>query len=253
MATVTPNFLFPVPQSTDLVKDGATAIAALGTSIDTQFVDLKGGTTGQVLAKASATDLDYSWTTPQVGDITAVTAGTGISGGGTSGAVTITNSMATEIAAKGDLIVGTGSQTFDNLTAGSNFAFLQANSATATGLQWNNAAWTAFAPVATAASGTITSYFSDGTYTRIGKLCVFRFFVNIANKGTATAAMYLTLPFTAAGIAAGIARDVAVNGFVSSLTTGYRNSTQMDLNIYDNTTPFVNGVYIVGTISYEVA
>ena len=60
MATVTPNFLFPVPQSTDLVKDGATAIAALGTSIDTQFVDLKGGSTGQVLAKASNTDLDYS-------------------------------------------------------------------------------------------------------------------------------------------------------------------------------------------------
>ena len=37
------------------------------------------------------------------GDITEVTAGTGISGGGTTGAVTITNSMATEITAKGDL------------------------------------------------------------------------------------------------------------------------------------------------------
>lgn len=89
MATVTPNFDFPIPQSTDLVKDGATAIAALGTAIDTDFVDLKGGTTGQVLAKASNTDLDYTWTTPQVGDITAVTAGTGITGGGTGGDVTV--------------------------------------------------------------------------------------------------------------------------------------------------------------------
>ena len=89
MATVTTNFNFPIPQSTDLVKDGATAIASLGTSIDTQFVDLKGGTTGQILAKASNTDLDYSWITNDVGDITAVTAGTGITGGGTSGAVTV--------------------------------------------------------------------------------------------------------------------------------------------------------------------
>jgi hypothetical protein len=89
MATTTTNFGWDIPQSTDLVKDGATAIAALGQDIDTAFVDLKGGTTGQVLAKASGTDLDYSWTTPQVGDITAVTAGTGITGGGTSGAVTV--------------------------------------------------------------------------------------------------------------------------------------------------------------------
>jgi hypothetical protein len=89
MATTTTNFSFPIPQSTDLVKDGATAIAALGTSVDTQFVDLKGGTTGQVLAKASNTDLDYSWTTPQIGDITAITASSPLTGGGTSGDVTV--------------------------------------------------------------------------------------------------------------------------------------------------------------------
>jgi hypothetical protein len=81
--------------------------------------------------------MDFVWVTNDVGDITAVTAGTGISGGGTSGAVTITNSMATEIAAKGDLIAGTGSQTFDNVSVGTNGQVLTADSSTATGLAWS--------------------------------------------------------------------------------------------------------------------
>lgn len=61
MATTTTNFGWDIPQSTDLVKDGATAIAALGQDIDTALVDLKGGTTGQVLSKATNTDLDFTW------------------------------------------------------------------------------------------------------------------------------------------------------------------------------------------------
>jgi hypothetical protein len=70
------------------------------------------------------------------GDITAVTAGTGISGGGTSGAVTITNSMATTIDAKGDLVPGTGADTFARLAVGANDTVLTADSSTATGLKW---------------------------------------------------------------------------------------------------------------------
>jgi hypothetical protein len=136
MATTTTNFGWDIPQSTDLVKDGATAIAALGQDIDTALVDLKGGTTGQILSKASGTDLDYTWITNDVGDITAVTAGTGISGGGTSGAVTVTNSMATAIDAKGDLIGGTGADTFARLAVGANGSVLLADSAEATGLKW---------------------------------------------------------------------------------------------------------------------
>ena len=61
MATTTPNFGWSVPTSTDLVKDGATAIETLGDSIDASLVDLKGGTSGQVLKKNSNTDMDFVW------------------------------------------------------------------------------------------------------------------------------------------------------------------------------------------------
>jgi hypothetical protein len=111
MAT-TPNFNWSTPDNTGLVKNGALDIRTLGNSIDASMADLKGGTTGQVLAKATNTDMDFTWVASTAGDITAVTAGTGISGGGTSGDVTITNSMATAITTNGDLIYGTGSGTF---------------------------------------------------------------------------------------------------------------------------------------------
>ena len=52
-------------------------------------------------------------------DISGITAGTGISGGGTSGTVTITNDMATTIAAAGDLIYGTANDAYTRLAIGS--------------------------------------------------------------------------------------------------------------------------------------
>ena len=92
---------------------------------------------GGVLRFTSASAaIFFQFATPASGDIEGVTAGTGISGGGTSGTVTITNSMATEITAKGDLIVGTGNATFDNLPVGTNGYTLVADSAETTGLKW---------------------------------------------------------------------------------------------------------------------
>lgn len=85
----TSNFGWTTPADTDYVKDGALAIRTLGNGIDTSLVDLKGGTTGQILSKASNTDLDYTWINNDQGDITAVNVSSPITGGGTTGAVTI--------------------------------------------------------------------------------------------------------------------------------------------------------------------
>jgi hypothetical protein len=73
------------------------------------------------------------------GDIEGVTAGVGISGGGTSGTVTVTNSMATAITTAGDVIYGTGSGTFSRLGIGTANQVLTVNSG-ATAPEWKTPA-----------------------------------------------------------------------------------------------------------------
>jgi hypothetical protein len=116
MATVTPNFNWPVPTSTDLVKDGATAIEALGDSIDASLLDLKGGTTGQVLSKTTGTDMDFTWVT-------------------TDDANAIQNSI---VDAKGDLIAATANDTPARLAVGSNGQTIIADSTASTGLSYSS-------------------------------------------------------------------------------------------------------------------
>jgi len=83
----TTNFGWTTPADTDLVKDGAAAIRTALGGVDTSFVDLKGGTTNQVLSKATATDLDFTWVTPSAPSTswTLLNAGgTALTGGGAS-------------------------------------------------------------------------------------------------------------------------------------------------------------------------
>lgn len=117
MATTT-NFGWETPDDTDLVKDGAAAIRTLGQAIDTSMMDLEGGTTGQVLSKASNTDMDFTWVT-------------------TDDTNAIQNAI---VDAKGDLIAATAADTPARLAVGTNGQVLTADSTEATGLKWATAA-----------------------------------------------------------------------------------------------------------------
>lgn len=147
MATTTPNFGWSVPTSTDLVKDGATAIETLGDAIDASLVDLKGGTTGQVLSKNSNTDMDFTWTAIDPLVI---------------------------LDAKGDLITATAADTPARLPVGTNGQVLTADSTASTGLAW-----------ATASSG--SSYVAGKNFLFNGAMDIWQRGTSITTAGGYTA------------------------------------------------------------------
>ena len=61
-----------MPTATDLVTDLPADFNVFGQGVDTSMQDLLGGTTGQVLSKTSATNMDFTWTTPASGGMTLI-------------------------------------------------------------------------------------------------------------------------------------------------------------------------------------
>jgi roadblock/LC7 domain-containing protein len=292
MSNPTSNFNWQMPTNVNLVTDLPADFEVFGQAVDTSLADLKGGTTGQILSKATNTDMDFVWITNDQGDITGITATSPLTGGGTSGAVTVGIQSATTsqsgavqlsdststtssvlaatptavksaydlaaaaipkstVTAKGSIVAATASSTPANLAVGTNFAFLQADSSTATGLLWDNAAWTIYTPTVTAGSGSFTTVTASGRYKRIGKLCCVQIDVNITTNGTAAASVIATLPFTAiAGNYTGVFRETNVTGTVGFMVAGGASATYLS---FASGYPGGSGYGLKGSVTYEVA
>jgi hypothetical protein len=89
MSNPTSNFNWQMPTNSDLVTDLPADFEVFGQAVDTSMADLIGVTTGQILSKATNTDMDFVWIANDQGDITGITATSPLTGGGTSGAVTV--------------------------------------------------------------------------------------------------------------------------------------------------------------------
>jgi hypothetical protein len=191
MATTTPNFGWSVPTSTDLVKDGATAIETLGDSIDASLVDLKGGTSGQVLAKNSDTDMDFTWVTSD--DANAI--------------------QNTIVDAKGDLIAASAADTPARLAVGTNGQVLTADSTAATGLKW----------AAVAAGGKVLQVVQDITTTEESTTSTSYVDTALSIAITPSAATSKILVIVNAGVAFG--RNNAIEG--GMIINVLRTATQL--------------------------
>jgi hypothetical protein len=89
MSNPTTPFSWQMPTNTDLVTDLPADFEVFGQAVATSMADLLGGTSGQILAKNSDTDMDFVWIANDQGDITGITATSPLTGGGTSGAITV--------------------------------------------------------------------------------------------------------------------------------------------------------------------
>jgi hypothetical protein len=245
MAT-SPNYNWPEPDNTDLVKNGALAIRTAVNAIDTSLAELKGGTTGQVLSKTSATDMDFTWVT-------------------TDDANAIQNAI---VDAKGDLIAATANDTPARLAVGANNTFLRANSSAATGLEYAGS-YTTFTPSwlnLTVGNGTNT-----GRYLRIGNFVHVEQKFTLGSTSSVSGPVYCGFPIAANttnnNLYYGdcIATDTGVLDYLGTISQADANNfivktwvvvgARINPSDLTSTSPFVWGTGDVLTInySYEVA
>lgn len=207
MAT-SPNFNWPEPDNTDLVKNGALAIRTAVDAIDSSLVDLKGGTTGQVLSKTSNANMDFVWVAQDDSNA-------------------IQNSI---VDAKGDLIAATANDTPARLAVGTNGQVLTADSTAATGLAWSyGGSRTPYTPtwgVITGVAPTIGNGTLSGFYNRVGNLVNFQVFIELGSTTTVGSGAYtFGLPFAMSSANNGLTGSTEILNSGVSWYRGYQPIT----------------------------
>jgi hypothetical protein len=147
--------------------------------------------------------------------------------------------------ATGNLIQGTAGKGFD-FTANTPAAGM-----TSELLNWyEEGTWT---PSVTSSGGSITTVGAvSGSYTRVGRVVNLFFSVAITTNGTGSGSILIAnRPFTfAANTSMGVFREQDVNGKMGSVNIP--NTSQIQLQFYDNTYPGSDGCRLVGQITYYV-
>ncbi len=224
---MTTNFGWETPDDTDLLKDGAAAIRTLGQSIDTSMMDLEGGTTGQVLSKASNTDMDFTWVT-------------------TDDTNAIQNAI---VDAKGDLIGATAADTPARLAVGTNGQVLTADSTAATGLKWATTSSSGMNLIVRTTFSNVGSQAFDNVFTS----SYFNYLVVIDDIYAATGSDDLHLQLRYAGPTTqtasyyGSAFSVPFSG--SAAITASNNASQMTISaITGSSTTTASGHFFVNNV-----
>jgi len=213
MATTT-NFGWETPDDTDLVKDGAAAIRTALGGVDTSFVDLKGGTTGQVLAKASGTDLDFVWSSDATG---------------------MTNPMTTT----GDTIYSSSGSTPARLGIGSSGQVLTVSGGVPTWATASSGAFTLISTTSMSGSGSISLTSIPSTYQDL-RVVVSDYYPSAATSlrlglNSDTSSFYNTVWFEGSPIGSTSTWDTSrgSNGLSLNINNGTYNADNNNFAIID--------------------
>jgi hypothetical protein len=189
-----------MPTPTDLVTDLPADFEVFGQAVDSSLADLLGGTTGQVLAKNSNTNMDFVWVAQDDSNA-------------------IQNAI---VDAKGDLIAATANDTPARLAVGANSRVLTADSTAATGLAWAQGGIT---KIASASFSNVASVSIDDVFST-----TYKNYLALVTLFAATGSDDLQLQYRYAGptteTTSYYGSQFNYDRFNSLSTAGYSNATQ---------------------------